>query len=592
MHSCRNALLLLLCLLAVPARATLLLTENQSALPLLGHIESLSDPEGRLQLAQLIADPQRFQSTAGRRDLGFGYVDGAIWLRLEVQSAAPRPTDWRLELDYPSLDLVQLFDVGSDGLRLARSGDMVAYAERSVGNRTPVFDLRLQPGERRTLYLRASSAGSMTLSATLYSRAEHEQHSIRGYVVQAIYCGALIALGCYNLLLFLALRERPFLYYVLFVGTFCVGLLGLNGLGAQFLWPQAGWWTNRALPFGISGAGAIALLFARSFLDTRQWLPRWDRALRLWFLVISCCALATLLLPVQQALQLMSASGVSVCALLLSVAFVSVKNRVPGAGFFALAWTMLLCGAALLALRNFALIPSNFFTLHAMQIGSMLEMILLSFALAARFNAHKRLREQSLQQQERQLEQRVAERTEELAAANQRLQAMAMQDPLTGLANRNALQQHLDMALRRTLRSHQPLGVLLIDLDGFKPVNDLHGHALGDQVLAEVALRLQTCARESDLVARLGGDEFVLVCEALPAADHARQVAERILEQLGQPIETPGGEVRIGASIGIALSHGDDNPTSLIRQADMAMYRAKAEGRNRACFDAAAMLSN
>lgn len=59
---------------------------------------------------------------------------------------------------------------------------------------------------------------------------------------------------------------------MLFVGTFCVGLLGLNGLGAQFLWPQAGWWTNRALPFGISGAGAIALLFARSFLDTRQWL--------------------------------------------------------------------------------------------------------------------------------------------------------------------------------------------------------------------------------------------------------------------------------------------------------------------------------
>jgi hypothetical protein len=88
---------------------------------------------------------------------------------------------------------------------------------------------------------------------------------------------------------------------------------------------------------------------------------------------------------------------------------------------------MLLCGAALLALRNFALIPSNFFTLHAMQIGSMLEMILLSFALAARFNAHKRLREQSLQQQERQLEQRVAERTEELAAANQRLQALAME---------------------------------------------------------------------------------------------------------------------------------------------------------------------
>lgn len=581
MHRCRYALLLLLCLLAVPARATLLLTENLPPQPLLGQIESLSDPEGNLQLEQLIAEPQRFQSTAGRRDLGFGYVDGAVWLRLEVQSAAPRATDWRLELDYPSLDLVQLFDVGSDGMRLARSGDMVAYAERSVGNRTPVFDLHLQPGERRTLYLRASSAGSMTLSATLYSRADHEQHSIRGYVVQAIYCGALIALGCYNLLLFLALRERPFLYYVLFVGTFCVGLLGLNGLGAQFLWPQAGWWTNRALPFGISGAGAIALLFARSFLDTRQWLPRWDRALRLWFLVISCCALATLLLPVQQALQLMSASGVSVCALLLSVAFVSVKNRVPGAGFFALAWTMLLCGAALLALRNFALIPSNFFTLHAMQIGSMLEMILLSFALAARLIELKRQREAALQLNEQILAKRVTERTQALEQANQRLSELALQDPLTGLPNRTALQQHLEQALARSQRRNELLAVMLIDLDGFKPINDQHGHGYGDLALAEVAQRLRQYVRDTDLPARLGGDEFVVICESVQSAEDAHDLAKRLLEGLDTPMYLEDRTVRVGASIGIALSRGADDASMLIRLADAAMYRAKAEGRNR-----------
>lgn len=248
---------------------------------------------------------------------------------------------------------------------------------------------------------------------------------------------------------------------------------------------------------------------------------------------------------------------------------------------------MLLCGAALLALRNFALIPSNFFTLHAMQIGSMLEMILLSFALAARFNAHKRLREESLQLQERKLEQRVAERTEELATANRRLQALALQDPLTGLANRNALQQHLEMALRRTQRSRAPLAVMLIDLDGFKPINDQHGHALGDQVLAEVARRLQDHARDCDLPARLGGDEFVLVCEALASPQAAREVADRILARIGRPIATPQGDVRVGASIGIAFSHGDDSATQLIRRADMAMYQAKAEGRDRVCFDQA-----
>ncbi|WP_394559765.1 diguanylate cyclase domain-containing protein [Aquipseudomonas alcaligenes] len=581
MRPALSSLLLLLCLLALPGwAAPLQLTENGEAQPLYGVADYLADPEGRLQLDELIAHPESFSSSATRRDLGFGYVTGAIWLRLEVQSTLDRPGRWRLEVDYPSLDLVQLFDVGSDGIRLSQGGDMVVYEQRSVGNRTPVFDLHLDPGERRTLYLRASSAGSMTLSASLYGLAEHEQHSIRGYVVQAIYFGALLALGSYNLLLFIALRERPFIYYVLFVSTFCIGLLGLNGLGAQLLWTGAGWWTNRALPFGICAAGAIALLFARSFLDTRQWLPRWDRFLGRWFAVIFTCAIATLLLPVPLALKTMSISGVSVCVVLLSVAFVSVRNRVPGAAFFALAWTMLLCGAALLALRNFALIPSNFFTLHAMQIGSMLEMILLSFALAARFNAHKRLREESLQAQERRLEQRVAERTEELAAANQRLQALALQDPLTGIANRNALQQHLEMALRRAQRSGDLLAVMLIDLDGFKPINDQHGHALGDQVLEQVAQRLQSSVRDCDLPARLGGDEFVVVCEELTGEQDAREMAERILAQIGQPIATPQGEVRVGASIGIALSHGEDSATLLLRQADMAMYQAKAEGRN------------
>ncbi|QKE64829.1 GGDEF domain-containing protein [Aquipseudomonas campi] len=574
-------LALLLSLLTLPARAALVLHDDSQPVALLGQVDYLTDPSGALQLQALLASPERFHSSAGRRDLGFGYVQGAIWLRLQVESAASQPRDWRLEIDYPSLDRVDLYDAGADGVRHSQAGDMLPFAERSVGNRNPVFDLHLQPGERRTLYLRASSAGSMTLGASLYSRQAHELHSIQGYVVQALYGGTLLALGCYNLLLFLALRERPFFYYVLFVSVFAIGILGLNGIGAQFLWPQAGWWTNRALPFGINGAAAIGILFARSFLDTPKWLPRGDRWLRLAFVVVACCALATLLLPVQLALQIMSISGIAMCLTLLGTGFVCLKNRVPGAGIFALAWSMLLGGAVLLALRNFALIPSNFFTIHAMQIGSSLEMILLSFALAARFNVLKRQKEQALQQHERQLELRVAERTEALEDANQRLRGLAMKDPLTGLANRTALQTQLELAIRRSQRRQELLAVMLIDLDGFKPINDQHGHALGDQVLAAIARRLQHCARETDLPARLGGDEFVLVCETISSPQHAEQVAQRILEQISLPIELDQLTVQVGASIGIALSRGEDSGTLLIRRADAAMYAAKASGRNR-----------
>lgn len=575
------AALLLTCLTIQPVRAALLLDDHAEAVDLYGQVDYLIDAEGTLQLQDMDAASARFQSSTTQRDLGFGYRHGAIWLRLQVESRATHSRDWRLAFTYPSLDLLEYYNVGSDGVAVGRSGDMVPYAERSIGNRDLVFSLRLLPGERRTLYLRASSEGSMTLSGALWPERAFEQHSANGYVVHALYCGILLALGLYNLLLFVALRERPFLNYVLFMLAFGLSVLSLNGLGAQYLWPHAQPWSNRMLPVSLTLAALLSAVFARSFLDTRQWLPRWDAILRLLCVATAVAVLATIVLPVQRALQTMSLSGLVVTVMLLITGFLCVRYRVPGARLFVLAWLMLLSGAVLLALRNFALIPSNFITVHAMQIGSALEMILLSFALAARFNAHKRQKEEELQRHEKELEQRVAERTEALEEANQRLRNLALKDPLTGLANRTALQQQLELAIRRSQRRQELLAVMLIDLDGFKPINDQHGHGLGDLVLAEIAQRLLQHARETDLPARLGGDEFVLIGETIQSAEHAVQLAGRLLARIAEPIELEGLSLSVGASIGIALSHGEEDGTTLIRRADAAMYAAKAGGRNR-----------
>ncbi|VXC09517.1 Diguanylate cyclase (GGDEF) domain-containing protein [Pseudomonas sp. 8Z] len=577
-------LLLLLYLLLPNAWATTLLNDTSTAQDLYETADFLLDANASLSLDQVRAADAAFTPANTRRDLSFGYISGVVWLRLNLQSNAERLLHWRLELNYASLDEVRLYDIGADGVRESRSGDTVPYAERAIGHRYPVFEIVLQPGEQRTLYLRADSLGSMTLSGMLMSERDFEQHSQNGYLAHAIYCGVLIALGLYNLLLFLALRERPFLNYVLFMVAFALAVLSLNGLGAQYLWPQAAPWSNRMLPVSLTMAALLSAVFARSFLGTRQWLPRWDRVLQVLCLASALAVVATLLLPVQRALQTMSATGLIVTLMLLITSFVCIGYRVPGARLFALAWLLLLSGAVALALRNFALVPSNFFTLYAMQIGSGLEMILLSFALAARFNAHKRQREAALQDSERTLEKRVTERTEALEQANQRLRQLALEDPLTGLANRNALQQQLDQALKRGLRSHAPVAVMLIDLDGFKSINDQYGHAFGDLVLAQVAQRLRQYLREMDLPARLGGDEFVAICEHLPSAADALQLAKRLLEGLDTPMYIESRSVRVGASIGIAMSHRADDVTSLIRRADAAMYQAKAEGRNRICL--------
>ena len=143
----------------------------------------------------------------------------------------------------------------------------------------------------------------MTLSGALMSARDFEQHSQSGYLMHAIYFGVLIALGLYNLLLFLALRERPFLNYVLFMCAFALSVLSLNGLGAQYLWSEAAPWSNRMLPVSLTTAALLSVVFARSFLDTRQWLPRWDKGLLMLSIAIGGAVLASMLLPLQRALQ-------------------------------------------------------------------------------------------------------------------------------------------------------------------------------------------------------------------------------------------------------------------------------------------------
>ena len=164
----------------------------------------------------------------------------------------------------------------------------------------------------------------------------------------------------------------------------------------------------------------------------------------------------------------------------------------------------------------------------------------------------------------------------------QELTHQAFHDSLTGLANRGLLLDHLTQALARTRRSDHPLAVLLLDLDGFKQVNDSLGHAIGDDVLRAVARRFATVTRPSDTLARLGGDEFALLTEDIDEL-RAGALAARLLDCLTEPVEASGRTLRIGASVGIVVHGRGDHidADDLLRRADVAMYAAKAAGRNR-----------
>ena len=171
-----------------------------------------------------------------------------------------------------------------------------------------------------------------------------------------------------------------------------------------------------------------------------------------------------------------------------------------------------------------------------------------------------------------------------------RIAHLAYHDALTGLPNRAVFGDHLARGVAHAAEAKEPIAVLCIDLDGFKAVNDLHGHPAGDELLVEAAHRLRSVVRGNELVARLGGDEFAVVQQGGSQPTHAGLLSERIIAALRRPFAVSGQSVRISASIGVAVYPADAaNPSDLIKNADMALYRAKAEGRGLTRFYEAAM---
>jgi len=165
--------------------------------------------------------------------------------------------------------------------------------------------------------------------------------------------------------------------------------------------------------------------------------------------------------------------------------------------------------------------------------------------------------------------------------AEEHLTYLAQYDQLTGLVNRSLFRDRLVQAMARSKRMQQPIGLMLLDLDRFKAVNDTFGHDMGDELLKSVSERLKACVREVDTVARMGGDEFTIILEGVTSEENILMVAKRITESIATPFELKGQLISIGISIGITIYPHDDHPVDeLLKHADTAMYRAKQQGGN------------
>lgn len=608
---CPPMMRLLLCLLFLfmppaAAQAEALLAQRDAGLVLKQQIQYVQDARGQLDIAAVRALPLSQWQHNEAQVFNRGYSRSTWWLRLELGNSLADSPRQLLEIAYPVLDDIEVWIYAGSQLRARYSlGDKHEYGSRPVHHRFFLLPLDMPPGSQRTVFLKIRSTSSVQVPLTLWDERyyfEQDQWHLLGH---GLFFGILGLMVLYSLMVFVALRDRTYLYYALFIFSMALFLISLKGLAFQFFWPTATQWNDRVLLVTLGTTLGFGGLFTVRFMRMQELLPRFSRLTILVSLGAFVMTATAFFVGYDQLMRPMIMVAGLACLSLLVVGIWGWRRGDRSARLYTLAWSAMLLGGVVLSLSKFDVLPSNAFTENATQIGTTLEVILLAVAIVERINEERRLRfhaqEATLRSERRvfeaqtqalaaereaneQLEARVQERTQALEAANRRLEELSATDQLTGVKNRRYLDRVLQEEYARSHRYQRSLAVLLLDIDHFKQFNDVWGHQVGDDCLRQVAAVLTESVRLSvDHVARYGGEEF---CIVMPETDvgGAYVVAERARAAVAaMRFEVQDRTVPVTISVGLAAetpAH-DEGSHSLLQRADQSLYQAKREGRNR-----------
>ena len=556
---------LLLCcggFVLLPAQAaTPLSVDGRSVIEVWPAVSVLDDATHQQTIEAVLARSREFlppQGTTGN----LGRNSNAVWLRLPLQVPGTQAQRRVLELDYPSLNLIEVYLV-QQGRVLSRHvlGNQLRYADRPLPSRAHAVALDLPAGDSQIL-MRVQTTSSMVLPMTLRTPDDFTAHESGTHLLQGIILGLGLCMLIYSLTHWISLRDGMFLQYAALLGGNIVFMLSYFGIGPQYLWPDSPQLSQQVAPLAVLVAVAAGASFINSALVLRE------SHVRMFWLLRGCAATASLSIVAavlgwidyRTAQNMATLLGVGTLLTMVPVAFIKVLRGDRVALYMLCGWTVYLLGAAVITslLRGYA--EPSFVVQYFFPLSTMVEMAAWMGVLG--------LRVQTIH--------RSADRAR---VESEALRTLAHTDALTGLPNRRGLQDKLAVALPLA-SPQQLLAVYLLDLDGFKPINDKHGHDVGDALLVAVGQRLQGQLRGSDVVARLGGDEFVVLASGLTDEAAARAIGQKMLTAFDTPFAALGQLCEVGLTIGYALAPFDGHSADdLIKRADAAMYAGKQAGR-------------
>jgi diguanylate cyclase (GGDEF)-like protein len=523
----------------------------------------LSDPEKKLSIYEVMDARDGFKTP----DTAYGTLGlrkDAVWLHIPISVSSQSNGLWVLDIDYPVLNRIDVFVTHDiDIVDQTTLGSLLPYDQRPIRSRSHSFGLKLKAGTHYDLYLRVESKGAMVLPITLSKPSEFHAIALGEQMLQGLLTGLALCLLVYSLAQWFTLGEHLYVKYAILVfGSLLFSLLQF-GVGAQYVWRGNTWMELHAAGLSALIAATGSFLFIEQALagpDVNPWISRLMKV-GAGFTAFFALCFSFDLIDVYFVTVIISTLGLAP-ALLGMPGAISRARRGESVGiYFLLAWAAYFVTTAIIIEVIKGRVGVNFWTLHSFQFGATFDMLVFMRVLGLRTKALQTAVQHARRERDS-------------------LHSLAHTDPLTGLPNRRGLNSSMAEAIRHA-GSEKIVAVYMLDLDGFKQINDRYGHDVGDELLIAVAARLQANVRHSDVISRLGGDEFVVMSTGLNSARQAAELGEKLIKAFNDPFALTEQSCRIGLTIGYALAPLDaGDAISLLRRADAAMYAGKNEGKH------------
>ncbi len=351
----------------------------------------LEDRSGTLKIEDILND--RFGESklqwqkSETESLGFGFNSNPYWVRFTIVNPRKVEIEWSLEIDYPHIDSIKLYkSYSSGGYDTREGGDLLPFDEREMKYRNVVFNLT-QKGETEFIYyLRFQTSSSLNIPMWIWSPYLLTSMISKEMILFGLYYGILLIIALFSLFSFFSIRDRMYLYYFFWILGYGLYQISINGLAFQYFWPNLPGWQNYTVPFFVFFGSIWCLQFGRVVLNTEDYLPLFDLSAKVMVAVAISGLFLTFILPYSIIIRA-SAIGVLVVVTFLEITgIVSLYRGILFARYYVIAWSALFIGGFAFAMKSLGLLPDNFITNYSQQIGSALQIILLTLAFAGYVN--------------------------------------------------------------------------------------------------------------------------------------------------------------------------------------------------------------